>query len=277
MGAEVDYQVAAPAELRTPNLHRAKKSLNKECGWKDGDRGGLAQTQEPTGRKKRKEETERRKKHLTLTGLLMEGLSLSLPCRMMVTARPESFPSLRKIAIADEADKACNSSGVLFEVVKRHLSILADLDEVAVGIAHVTTPFPTVIVERFGEEDRSLGAPLFVTGPNVGDAQVEEAVHRVEIRRGFEEDCGLIGRRATTGIENDPGIGQPDVAGIFRLDHFSAKNSDVKVLRFFLIPHGEEMRDQEAFVCNRRVGQIHTAASCEELEPKERIPQAPSK
>src|ERR1700722_14712069 len=66
MGAEVDYQVAAPAESRTPNLHRAKQSLTKECGWKDGDRGGPAQTQNLLGGKT--------KTDLTLTGLLMEGL-----------------------------------------------------------------------------------------------------------------------------------------------------------------------------------------------------------
>src|SRR5882762_2591713 len=53
MGAKVDYQAAAPAETRTPNLHRAKIA-QKECGWKDGDRGGSAQTQKPpTGRKKK--------------------------------------------------------------------------------------------------------------------------------------------------------------------------------------------------------------------------------
>src|SRR4029077_17147011 len=36
---EVDNQVAAPAETRTPNWHRAKQSLNEECGWKGGDSG----------------------------------------------------------------------------------------------------------------------------------------------------------------------------------------------------------------------------------------------
>src|SRR5712664_4254674 len=42
---EVDYQVAAPTEMRTPNLHRAINRSIKECGWKDGDRGGPAQMQ----------------------------------------------------------------------------------------------------------------------------------------------------------------------------------------------------------------------------------------
>ena len=39
-----------------------------------------------------------------------------------------------------------NSTGVVFETVEGHLSILADLDEVAVGITHLATPFPAVIV-----------------------------------------------------------------------------------------------------------------------------------
>jgi hypothetical protein len=67
---------------------------------------------------------------------------------------------------------AYNSGGVRREVVQRWLLILADLDEVAVGIAHVTAPFPTVIAERLSEEHRSLCAPFLVTLPNVGHAQV---------------------------------------------------------------------------------------------------------
>ena len=65
VGREVDSQVAAPTEARTPNWHRANIA-HKECGWKDGDRGGLAQKQKAPGKKN--------KTVLTLTGLLMEGL-----------------------------------------------------------------------------------------------------------------------------------------------------------------------------------------------------------
>ena len=43
-GSEVDNQVAAPAETRTPNLHRAIKSLIEECGRKGGDSGDSAET-----------------------------------------------------------------------------------------------------------------------------------------------------------------------------------------------------------------------------------------
>jgi hypothetical protein len=78
MGAEVDYQVAAPAEMSTPNLHRAKIA-QKECGWKDGDRGGSARMpskpqKEGENKKRKTPLQERRKTFLTLTGLLMEGL-----------------------------------------------------------------------------------------------------------------------------------------------------------------------------------------------------------
>jgi hypothetical protein len=54
MGAKVDSQVAAPAELRTPNLHRANNRSLKECGGKDGDRGGPAQTKKTSDKKKKK-------------------------------------------------------------------------------------------------------------------------------------------------------------------------------------------------------------------------------
>ena len=36
--AKVAEQVAAPAETRTPNLHRANIA-DQECGWKGGDSG----------------------------------------------------------------------------------------------------------------------------------------------------------------------------------------------------------------------------------------------
>src|SRR5208337_753578 len=35
-------QMAAPAEPRTPNMHRAKRIAPRECGWKHGDSGHSA-------------------------------------------------------------------------------------------------------------------------------------------------------------------------------------------------------------------------------------------
>jgi len=36
---QVANQMAAPAETRTPNMHRAKGFAPRECGWKHGDSG----------------------------------------------------------------------------------------------------------------------------------------------------------------------------------------------------------------------------------------------
>jgi hypothetical protein len=41
--AEDATQVAAPTESRNTQLAPSKKSLTRECGWKGGDRGGLAE------------------------------------------------------------------------------------------------------------------------------------------------------------------------------------------------------------------------------------------
>jgi hypothetical protein len=60
VGREVENQVAAPAETRTPNWHRANKSLNQECGWKGGDSGdsaGEKNTRKTLSNKKTKEST----------------------------------------------------------------------------------------------------------------------------------------------------------------------------------------------------------------------------
>src|ERR1700746_2786241 len=52
-GTEVDYQVAAPTEQVHPTCTE-RPSLTKECGWKGGDRGGLAQW-ESFGKRNKKE------------------------------------------------------------------------------------------------------------------------------------------------------------------------------------------------------------------------------
>ena len=89
---------------------------------------------------------------------------------------------------------------------------------------------------------------MFVAGPDVGDTQVKEAIYPVEIGQCFKDDLWPVGSRAAAGVENDPRIRQLDVAGIVWLDQLPAKNSDIEVLRFFLVPNGEEVRGEEAFV-----------------------------
>lgn len=85
-------------------------------------------------------------------------------------------------------------------------------------------------------------APLspLVAGPDVGDTQIKDAIDSVQIRRCFTKDLWLIESRATAATENDPRIRQLDVAGIFWLDRFPAKNSAIEVPRVFPGPHRED-------------------------------------
>src|ERR1700704_3392133 len=91
MGAKVDYQAAAPAETRTPNLHRAKiaqKRVRME-GWR----------QRRLGSKTRNSQGGRRKTDLTLTGLLMEGVRFPMRRNLWpLGGRLRAEPSLRRRA-----------------------------------------------------------------------------------------------------------------------------------------------------------------------------------
>jgi hypothetical protein len=51
VGTEVDSQVAAPLKREHPTCTE-RISLTQECGWKDGDRGGLAEWEQTHGKKK---------------------------------------------------------------------------------------------------------------------------------------------------------------------------------------------------------------------------------
>jgi hypothetical protein len=59
MEAKVDYQVAAPAELRTPNLHRANIAHNRVRmeGWRQRRPGSNGKT--PDKKKKNQLDTNR--------------------------------------------------------------------------------------------------------------------------------------------------------------------------------------------------------------------------
>src|SRR6266403_4606222 len=73
-GAKVDYQVAAPTELGTPTMHRAKIAQPRVRmeGWRQRRPGSNARNPRG-GRENRKSKQKKRKTHLTHTGLLMEG------------------------------------------------------------------------------------------------------------------------------------------------------------------------------------------------------------
>jgi len=69
---------------------------------------------------------------------------------------------------------------------------------------------------------------MFVTRPNVRDTQIEEAVYSVEIRRGLRRTSGLSGVGPPPELRTIQRLASFDVAGILRLYHFPAKNSDIR-------------------------------------------------
>jgi hypothetical protein len=113
---------------------------------------------------------------------------------------------------------------------------------------------------------------LFVASPDVGDTQIKKAIHSVQVGGMFEEDFRLVGSWAPAGIENDPRVSQLDVTGIFRFDHFAAKNSNVEFLLLFLSLYGEEMCDEQAFRCDRSVWQIHTVSPVIDTKMRRKLP-----
>lgn len=74
---------------------------------------------------------------------------------------------------------------MLVEPVEDELGTVADLDEVAVGITHVTAPFPAVIVLMARQERALFVAPLFVAGQMSATRKFKEATYSVQIRRCF--------------------------------------------------------------------------------------------
>src|SRR5215470_7740202 len=83
-------------------------------------------------------------------------------------------------------------AGKFPEGVDRSLRVLADLDEIAVGIAHVAAQLAAMVIERLGQELRALARPMLVACANVRDAQIEEAAHVVRIMRRREPHLGLV-------------------------------------------------------------------------------------
>ena len=86
---------------------------------------------------------------------------------------------------------------------------LADLDQVPVGIAHVTPDLDTAVDWRC-QKLRPAGAPLFVNGANVGDTDVQEPRCVIGIRGRLERDVRLVDRGASGSADGDPAVPEGD-------------------------------------------------------------------
>jgi len=69
----------------------------------------------------------------------------ALPTNVVSRKTQHSWRVRHQFAFEDPSGRS-DLTGFIFEMVERYLSILADLDEVPVGITHVASPFHAVIV-----------------------------------------------------------------------------------------------------------------------------------
>jgi hypothetical protein len=113
-----------------------------------------------------------------------------------------------------------------------------------------------VVIQWFGQKLSSLRLPLRIASADVGHSQVQEAANNVQFARGFKDHLGLIGRRAASRVEHDPGVGQPDVTGIFWLYHFFAQDGYIELPGFRLVLYGQKVCDEEAVLGYWGVGYV---------------------
>jgi hypothetical protein len=73
------------------------------------------------------------------------GITTGAPNKLGIQFLPLSDSERRREAFHVLAGLISLSPKVVFEMVESQLRILADLDEVAVRITHVATPFPAVV------------------------------------------------------------------------------------------------------------------------------------
>ena len=144
---------------------------------------------------------------------------------------------------------------------------LADLDEVAVGIAHVAARLGLVNL-RFGEELRTQTFPTFIAFCDVRDADVHEAADSADVHeaadspailRRREVDVRLVVGRPAADIDDDPRVLELDDARRAVLavhDDFPAEDPRVEVQRLLYVHRNEKVRHGEARAGTNFVGGI---------------------
>ena len=118
----------------------------------------------------------------------------------------------------------------LGELSLQDSSGLPDLDEVAVGVAHVAAQFGATI-DRLDEKGRTAGAPQLVAGFDVCDAQVEERGHVVRRLVRNHICLGLVRGATAARVHDHPAVGQLDDARVLCQDHVAAENVGVERTR----------------------------------------------
>ena len=90
---------------------------------------------------------------------------------------------------------------------------LADLDEVAGGVAQVAAQLAPAVFDRLREELCAALGPFAIDGLDVADADIQERVDVLEILGLLEGDGRLVRGGAAAVVDDDPAIGQLDDGG----------------------------------------------------------------
>src|SRR5580698_15845 len=89
---------------------------------------------------------------------------------------------------------------------------LPDFYNIAVGIADVAARL-AVFVFRLGDERGAAAFPLRIVNLNLRDADIHEAAHLIGVGRNAEYHRRLVRRRTAARIDDQPGVGDLQIAG----------------------------------------------------------------
>src|SRR5436309_2458311 len=118
-----------------------------------------------------------------------------MPCWGVVPGDGGACTALRAATVA--AGSAPEAAWLLLRLSWRLSSLalgsnaLPNLDDITVRIAHVAADLRTMVL-WLSEEFGSLAPPLFIAGPDVGDAKIEEAGHLMWVLRGTKRHGRFI-------------------------------------------------------------------------------------
>src|SRR5580692_5943866 len=105
---------------------------------------------------------------------------------------------------------------------------LADLDQVAVGVADIGTDLDSVIL-RLRKERGPLGRPLCVSLLDVRDSHVEKRTRLIRFLRSCQGDFWLVVRWPTANIHDQPRVSNFQDHGIALADDAPAEQRPIEL------------------------------------------------
>src|SRR4051794_34277182 len=122
-----------------------------------------------------------------------------------------------------------------------------------IGIADVATDLVLVLFRR-RQELSTARAPFGVHGLDVLDPYVEEAADPVGVAWCLQSHRGLVVRRASADVDDDPAIGERDIGHLSGEDHPAAKYFGVETPRPLNVVRDDEVAQDNPLRARRKLG-----------------------